>query len=287
MQIDWEKWIEDGGDAVHKPLRQAVHIVLLSISKCDGLKNHMMLKGGMLMALCYNSSRYTRDIDFSQAQKYQRGDEDKLVSELDQAIREVVEDMDYGLDCRIQSTELKPPSSKNPTFPTLNIKVGYSYKHDESNHRRLSRGNAPTVVEIDFSFNETTKSSEEFSMSEGRTLLRYSLVDLVAEKFRALLQQEERNRYRRQDIYDLFYLIRKVPGELDGMKLEILQALIDSASSKKLNVGVDSMSDENIRLRTKHEYDQLVAEVPTGELPEFDVAYKAVMDFYKSLPWDC
>lgn len=115
----------------------------------------------------------------------------------------------------------------------------------------------------------------------------YSLVDLVAEKFRALLQQEERNRYRRQDIYDLFYLIRKVQGELDGIKLEILQALIDSASSKKLNVGVDSMSDENIRLRTKHEYDQLVAEVPTGELPEFDFAYQAVMDFYKSLPWDC
>jgi len=240
----------------------------------------------MLMALCYDSSRYTRDIDFSQAQKYQQGDEGKLVGELEQAMREVVEDMDYGLDCRIQSTELKPPSTKNPTFPTLNIRIGYAYKHEESSHRRLSRGNAPTVVEIDFSFNETTKSAEDFSISEGRTLLRYSLVDLVAEKFRALLQQEERKRYRRQDIYDLFYLIRKVPDELNGIKHEILQALIDSASSKQLAVGADSMSNESIRLRTKHEYDQLEAEVPTGELPEFDIAYEAVMGFYKSLPWD-
>lgn len=285
MQIDWNKWIEDGGDAEHKPLRQAVHIVLLSISKCELLKKNMMLKGGMLMALCYDSTRYTRDIDFSQAQKYQQGDEDKLIGELDQAIRETVEEMDYGLDCRVQSTELKPPSKKNPTFPTLNVKIGYAYKHDQSNHRRLLQHNAPKVVEIDFSFNETTKSAEEFSISEGHTIFRYSLIDLMAEKFRALLQQEERNRYRRQDIYDLFYLIRKISSELEGIKLEILQALIESASSKELDINKDSMSDEKIRLRTKHEYDLLESEVSTGELPDFNVAYEAVMQFYKSLPW--
>jgi predicted nucleotidyltransferase component of viral defense system len=286
MQIDWGKWIEDGGDAVHKPLRQAVHIVLLSISKGESLKSHMMLKGGMLMALCYDSSRYTRDIDFSQAQRYQHGDEDKLIGELDLALRETVEEMDYGLDCRIQSKELKPPSKKNPTFPTLNVKIGYAYKHDQSNHRRLLQGTAPTVVEIDFSFNETTQSVEEFSISEGHTLLRYSLIDLVAEKFRALLQQEERNRYRRQDIYDLFYLIRKIPSELEKINLEILQALKESALSKNLDISKDSMSDEKIRVRTKHEYDLLEPEISTGELPDFDVAYNGVMQFYKSLPWD-
>jgi predicted nucleotidyltransferase component of viral defense system len=141
-------------------------------------------------------------------------------------------------------------------------------------------------VEIDFSFNEMTRTAEEFNISEGHTLLRYSLIDLVAEKFRALLQQDVRKRYRRQDIYDLFYLIRKESSELEGIKRAILQALIESASSKKLDVCIDSMSDENIRLRTKHEYDQLESEVSAGELPDFDVAYDAVMRFYKSLPWE-
>jgi len=32
MQIDWDKWIADGGDDEHKPLRQAVHIVLTYIN---------------------------------------------------------------------------------------------------------------------------------------------------------------------------------------------------------------------------------------------------------------
>ena len=62
MQIDWERWIENGGDIEHRPLRQAVHIVLLSISKCDSLKSTMQLKGGMLMALCYDSSEGIQEI---------------------------------------------------------------------------------------------------------------------------------------------------------------------------------------------------------------------------------
>jgi predicted nucleotidyltransferase component of viral defense system len=245
----------------------------------------MMLKGGMLMALCYDSSRYTRDIDFSQAQKYQQGDEDRLIDELKLALLETVEEMDYGLDCRFQSKALKPSSKNNPTFPTLNVKIGYAYKHDQTNHRRLIRGEALKVVEIDFSFNEATKSAEEFSISEGRTLLRYGLIDLVAEKFRALLQQQVRNRYRRQDVYDLYYLIRRVSSELDGIRPEILCALSESALSKSLEISKNSMRDEDIRLRTKHEYNQLEQEVSAGELPDFDIAYEAVMRFYESMPW--
>ena len=61
MQINWEKWVESGGDPKWKPLRQAVHVVLLAIASCDSLKGDMMLKGGILMSLCYGSSRYTRD----------------------------------------------------------------------------------------------------------------------------------------------------------------------------------------------------------------------------------
>jgi predicted nucleotidyltransferase component of viral defense system len=285
MKIDWARWINDGKDERHKPFRQAVHIILTSISKCGTFKNHMMLKGGILMALCYDSSRYTRDIDFSQKERYQPGDEDRLIAELELAIRDTVEDMDYGLDCRIQSRELRPPSKENPTFPTLNLKIGYAYKHEQRAHKRLVSGGAPTVVEVDFSFNETTKSAEEFSISEGRKLLRYSLIDLVAEKFRALLQQEKRQRYRRQDVYDLYYLLNTVPDELQRIDAEILRALIDSASSKHLVVGPDSMNDENIRFRTKHEYEQLELEVPAGDLPDFDVAYDTVMKFYRSLPW--
>ncbi|BCM24150.1 hypothetical protein ZMTM_04090 [Methyloradius palustris] len=237
------------------------------------------------MALCYDSSRYTKDIDFSQTVKYEAGDEGKLLAELESAIQDTVQDMDYGLDCRIQSSELKPRNLLNPTFPVLNLKIGYAYNHDTRQHRRLLEGQVPTVVEIDFSFNETTKSVEEFQIAEGKTLLRYSLIDLVAEKFRALLQQEVRNRYRRQDLYDLHLLINQIPEQLNPLRSEILSALQESCKSKELEISQNSMNGEVIRTRTHEAYELLAAEVEEGTLVEFDLAYEKVMSFYKSLPW--
>ena len=285
MQINWGRWVENGGDAQWKPLRQAVHVVLLSIAKCDSLKEHMMLKGGILMALCYDSSRYTRDVDLSQTAKYEKGDEEKLLIELVDAIQASVQEVDYGLDCRVQSSQLKPPSEKNPTFPVLEVKIGYAYNLDRKNHARLLQNNSVNVLEIDFSFNEKTKAAEAFMIAEGQSLLRYSLTDLVAEKFRALLQQEIRKRYRGQDLYDLLFLIRGVSEQLEPLKQDILCALIESAESKNLILTNSSMSEGKIRIMTQHEYDALKDTITEGTLVKFDEAYEEVMAFYKSLPW--
>jgi len=246
----------------------------------------MMLKGGILMALAYGSARYTKDIDFSQVQKYKTGDEAILLNEFSQALTDVVEEVDYGLDCRIQSHSLQPPSKKNPTFPTLTVKVGYAYKYDVRNHRRLLEKNATSIVELDFSFNESTQSADTFDISSGHELLTYSLPDLVAEKYRALLQQEERNRYRRQDVYDLHYLIEHKSETLANKRSEILNTLKQSAASKNLEIARESMGSANIIRRTAQEYDLLEAELPSGALPKFDVAYETVKHFYESLPWN-
>lgn len=285
MQINWEKWVENGGAPQWKPMRQAIHTVLIAIAYCESLKKQMMLKGGILMALCYDSSRFTRDIDLSQTSKYQKGDEDKLLSELNDAIQNSVQELSYGLDCRIQSSQLKPPSEKNPTFPVLEVKIGYAYNADSRNHRRLMEGNCTNVLEIDFSFNEKTKLAESFEIADGLTLLRYSLVDLVAEKFRALLQQEERERYRGQDLYDLLYLLKNIPDQLDSVKAQILEALLESAESKGLKVNAESMRVGLIRAMTSREYSLLKDTVGDDRLVDFDRAYDELESFYRSLPW--
>ena len=285
MQINWEKWVESGGTNQWKAMRHAIHTVLIAVANCESLKNQMMLKGGILMAICYDSSRFTRDIDLSQTSKYQNGDEDKLLSELNDAIQNSIQELSYGLDCRIQSSQLKPPSEKNPTFPVLEVKIGYAYNTDSKNHRRLMEGNCTNVLEIDFSFNEKTKLAESFEIADGLTLLRYSLVDLVAEKFRALLQQEERERYRGQDLYDLLYLLRNIPDQLYSVKSEILEAFLESADSKGLKVNNQSMSEGLIREMTSKEYSLLKDTVRDERLVDFDQAYDELERFYRSLPW--
>ena len=55
----------------------------------------------------------------------------------------------------------------------------------------------------------TTKSSRVgvIDLGDGLEIEASTLVDLVAEKFRAMIQQPIRNRYRRQDAYDLYCLL--------------------------------------------------------------------------------
>ncbi|MCA2998053.1 MAG: nucleotidyl transferase AbiEii/AbiGii toxin family protein [Rhodocyclaceae bacterium] len=282
--IDWSQWIKDGGASNRLPLRQAVHIVLIAASNCPSIRDTMMMKGGILMALSYSSTRYTKDIDFSTGDAYSTGAETKIVEELRAALPDAVESTDYGVDCRIQNFQLKPPSESMPTFPTLKVKVGYARQTDRSAYQRLQKGKSPEVVEIDFSFNESTQSAIDFEILSGGVLKRYSLTDLVAEKYRALLQQVSRERNRRQDVYDLHLLISSSREILNESRTDILNALVASARSKGLRVDQNSLSEDEIRKRSMAEYDQLQREIQ-GTLPPFDEAFETVEEFYRSLDW--
>ena len=58
----------------------------------------MILKGGILLALGYESTRFTKDIDFSTATKTKDFDVDQYVAQFESALFDAVEKLDYGLD---------------------------------------------------------------------------------------------------------------------------------------------------------------------------------------------
>ena len=60
-----EAWVQQAPDKPQRGFREAVHIILESIGRSKHLQARMVMKGGLLMAIRYDSSRYTRDIDFS------------------------------------------------------------------------------------------------------------------------------------------------------------------------------------------------------------------------------
>ncbi|HEB71930.1 MAG TPA: hypothetical protein ENI77_04850 [Nitrospirae bacterium] len=64
-KCDIELWVEKSPNNRELELRQAVHTVLLAISNSGKLREQMIMKGAILLALKYGSSRYTKDIDFS------------------------------------------------------------------------------------------------------------------------------------------------------------------------------------------------------------------------------
>lgn len=58
-ECDIAAWVQGAPDAVQRELRQAVHTVLVAIGGSSDLQAQMVMKGGILLAIRYESSRYT------------------------------------------------------------------------------------------------------------------------------------------------------------------------------------------------------------------------------------
>jgi predicted nucleotidyltransferase component of viral defense system len=282
MQVcDFDSWVNTPQESSVVELRQAIHTVITAISYSNYLSNKMIVKGGVLLAIRFKSGRFTKDIDFSTSDKYVTFDEVKFLQEIEYNLVLAIESLPYGLDCRIQSHTLNP--KKGGTFPTLQIRVGYAYK-GTSKHKKLLTNTSPDVLQIDYSFNEENTEIEILEIEDDKTIKAYSLVDLVAEKYRALLQQKIRDRIRRQDAYDLYWLLDN--NFLDGIdKSKILASLLIKSESRNLKVNIDSMDDAETRRRSELEYQTLSQEIE-GELPEFKDVFDSVREFYRSLPWE-
>ncbi|MCB2181253.1 MAG: nucleotidyl transferase AbiEii/AbiGii toxin family protein [Desulfobulbaceae bacterium] len=283
-QYDIGKWVSLEENPDHKTLREAIHTVLVAISTGHWLNCNMIIKGGVLLAIRYESVRFTEDIDFSTRITLKDFDQDSFLKELGQSLATAVEKLDYGLDCRIQSYQMQPSNNPEASFPTFKLKIGYAYKHDSNSHKRLLKRQSSKVLKLDYSLNEETQDIESFEISDGGTLSAYSLSDLVAEKYRAILQQKVRNRVRRQDAYDLFALMKKLPITDPAEKKHILETLIKKSAARNLEINFESISVPETFKRSKNQYEMLASEIG-GELPKFEEVYTFVEDFYKSLPW--
>ncbi|MCM5360551.1 nucleotidyl transferase AbiEii/AbiGii toxin family protein, partial [Escherichia coli] len=96
------------------------------------------------------------------------------------------------------------------TFPTVQINIAFCDRSNASAMKRLESNQSPSVINIDFSFNEKTYDFDFLSLDgddDNDSVKTYSLTDLMAEKYRSVLQQKVRERNREQDIYDINYLL--------------------------------------------------------------------------------
>lgn len=282
-ELDLPAWVEKATpDKRH--FREAVHIVLFAISSSAALRSTMVMKGGMLMAIRYDSSRFTRDADFSTRQKYAKNSEHELLAELDQQLVMANDLLPYDTMCRRQRTEIRPARA-DAQFPTLSLSIGYAQRSRPTDRVKLSSGQAPTVVQIDYSYNEAVYDVEILGIGDGEELHAYSFLNLLAEKMRSLLQQPIRRRNRRQDVYDLNLLIatgRRISAE---EQYRLLELFVGSCRERGIEPTRESFGAPEVRAMALEGYQDLAPEIE-GELPSFDDAYATVRAFYESLPWD-
>ena len=264
-----------------REFREAVHVILTAITSDLDLQKTMIMKGGLLMAIRYHSHRFTKDLDFSSTQIRADFDVDDFQRKLSESLAATIADSEYNLDCRIQRCRINPNDEK-ASFPNIELSLGYAYKGTPK-HQRLLKGQSPTKVDIDFNLNERILGIERLDVGGKTTLQAYVFTDLIAEKLRSLLQQEIRNRYRRQDTYDLRLLIES--GVSQDEKIQVLESLRIKARSRQIEPEIASLENPEVRRRAKRDYPTLADEIE-GELPDFDESYELILKFYRSLPWD-
>lgn len=290
LSLDLGRWIGlAGSDKVNRRRRQVAEITLHAIALERRLGQSLVLKGGSLLAIAYGSPRFTADLDFT-AREFSSDAPELLRSLLDPALIRAAAALGYaGLRCRVQAVKLKP---RPDTFtgadaPALKVSIG-SAGGKPSEVRSLNAGMAADVLDLDISYREPLVSIEEVPLlgsvkptAAPRRLLVYSVAEIVAEKLRAYLQQTERDRGRRQDVYDLAYLIQEYGADLD--RADVLAALRTKARAREIEPAPGMIDDPDRIGRAKRNWGTLKAEI--GRIPEFEACFAVVREFYLSLPW--
>lgn len=284
--VDIKAWIDR---ARHDPIayveRQATEIVLSAIGNIPGHGSHFFLKGGILMAMVYESLRGTGDVDFTTDLKAVPEFTAKLQQQLEQILPPTAARLGYpDLVLRVQAVKERPRrfGSAGVSYPSLEMTIAYA-RRGSSEEAWLIRGQGHYVVDIEISFNEPVHAIQIVQLGEkGPSISAYGLTDLIAEKFRALLQQIPRNRYRRQDVYDIAHLVERFALD-DSERQTILTSFLDKCAARGITPDIDSLGDPQVVERARSEWNTLKQEI--GELPDFDISFAMVNAAYRALPW--
>jgi predicted nucleotidyltransferase component of viral defense system len=284
--VDIKSWVDRARrDPMAYAERQATGVVLSAIGSLSSYGSRIFLKGGILMTVVYESPRGTADIDFTTdlvpSPELSSGLRDALNRELPRAAARL------GLPdlvLRVQTVKEQPRSFKTADiqFPALYVSIAYA-KRGSKVERHVMNGQGPHIVELEISFNEPVHAIEVVQLGErGPFFSAYGLTDLIAEKFRALLQQVTRNRYRRQDVYDIAFLAKRFNLD-DEERAAVLGSFLDKCAARGIEPTANSISNPDVRARARSEWGTLQQDI--GEIPDFDECFNKIEALYRSLPW--
>lgn len=285
VDVDVRAWVEASrADPTRYRDRQVTEIVLTAIGLAPSLHANLVLKGGAAMALAFKSTRVTGDVDFTSMVEPAELAE-KLTPELNELLPKTAIKLGYlDLLCQVQSVKKMPRAEnfEDHDFPALRVRIG-SAKRGTAEAARLAEGKASRVLDVEISFRDHVYTFQELNlMGAGVAVRAFTIHELVAEKFRALLQQPVRKRNRRQDVYDIAFLIDD-HGFSDDDKATILATLIEKCRSRGIDAKQDSMDNPEIKQRAQADWDTLALEI--GDLPPFDERFVSMRNLYVSLPW--
>lgn len=232
-------------------IRLAQFAILCCIASDGAMRDCLVFKGGNALDFVWFPNRSTRDLDFSLNRKTANllADAELIRSALHTAMQRPPREHQVVL--KLQSFR-QEPSRPDASFATFRASVGYAFIDEPRLRLALESGRAGTkVIPLDISTNEEVCACAPVSLGDRRSLLVSTLEDVVAEKLRALLQQQVRNRTRGQDLLD----IAAMWGEGASLDLNIVSDyLLRKAAARGIEARKRSFRDPELARRAAQGY---------------------------------
>ncbi|WP_174297454.1 nucleotidyl transferase AbiEii/AbiGii toxin family protein [Sphingomonas bacterium] len=285
ITVNISAWIEKARSDPQAYLeRQVTEIFLTALAITEPFAHQIFLKGGILMGVVYQSPRQTGDVDFTAISEPSKEMAEALKTALNAAFPRAAAKLGYpDLMCNVQSSRYEPSAKMfaKANGPLLALRVGYA-RRDTPQERLFRTGTASDVLDVDIAFREPVNAIQIVQLGQGVAIRAYSLLDLIAEKLRALLQQPKRNRNRRQDVYDIASLLERFSLD-ETEQANLLALLYAKCRARGIDPDRDALGQPEVRDRAKKDWNTLGLELE--ELPDFDRCFESVNVFYRSLPW--
>lgn len=186
-----------------------------------------------------------------------------------------------GTLLRLQSI-MKNPPRPDAKFPTFTARIGFALPDQQRQRDRLLAGEpSANVIPVEMTLNEIVCEWNMLTISDSEIELNVSSInDIVAEKLRAILQQEARNKYRSQDILDIASICGADRLQLDASKVS--EFLLRKSAARDIEVSRAAFHVPAIRERSASQYQDLQATTRYHFIP-FDEAWSTAMGFVDTL----
>lgn len=273
-----EHWRQLRGVSSEEARQRFVQFVALSAIDRSPWRNLLAFKGGNALRFVFLNPRSTIDLDFTGAPPFP-DDGTEIKMRLNAAVTST--SLRFGIKGRCQSVH-RNPKSPDKTLPTYLVKFAFAFPWDrffqqfESIARGLSR-----VVPIEISLNDVVCESTETEIGDEQIarIRVCTLDDIVAEKLRSLLQQRNRNRHRRQDVFDVANILKQYGRTLDRDK--IARFFVRKSEARAISA-TRAAFDTDIQARASVDYDLLRDATGDSFIP-FDTAWASVMGLVNEL----
>ncbi|WP_020465468.1 nucleotidyl transferase AbiEii/AbiGii toxin family protein [Singulisphaera acidiphila] len=250
------------------------------MSSSAALVSRVAFKGGNALRFVHGNPRSTLDLDFSADDGFPDSPDD-IKALMNTALR--TGERQYQVKVRCQSIHRLPPGV-DKTMPTYRIKACFQLPSDryyQNIDERLASGkHLSDVIEVEISLNDALCETGDEQLSPDAKPLRVcTLNDIIAEKFRALLQQVPRKRSRPQDVFDIASMVRKHSALID---LEKVSSFLLRKSEVRGIVATKAAFNDDVKDRAAASYEAEVREFTTEFIP-FQEAWAEVLTLVSHL----